>query len=453
MQVTQENNRLNINLDTGYGYNQNSIPTSRKKKALSCLSGVLVFVLIISSTFYLIFNYVDLNYLQQARDFVLGKIDEQNLVEDENKARTFNEANLSYFSDNEIAKLGILSLPENFSIQEVYKGIRFVRSPKQKFSDIQLTLLKNFVDMTPQKLLNPGPTAIVTYAKGEIKTGTNVNERTSAFASGSYVFFNDQSFNPIFPLADNSVDAAFGTFIHELTHVAQFNEISMKLNKKNIDESYNSGLSWIDLVMRSTMTTDFALNNGWEIVTQGEKVDYKLPNPDLVQTSEYGKTHIHEDIAESIAATVTTNISGFSQSRITWSQRYLEEMISDLKVYKFPFPANMDSVTASNLQFDTNKENEIKLKYTYTNRQVFITGKTNSISSIQTFMKSELLARGWVGSFTKIVEKDNVIRFKGNFDGVYRDMYIEIYSYDQAKGYLVKPEGTIMVVISGYIPK
>ncbi|BDQ05113.1 MAG: hypothetical protein KatS3mg084_0631 [Candidatus Dojkabacteria bacterium] len=367
--------------------------------------------------------------------------------------REFNETNLSYFSNEELAKLGILNLPENFQIQDTYKGIRFVRTAQKSFSEIQLGLLKYFIDITPTRLLNPGPTAIVTYAPGEIANVANLNDRTAAFASGSYMFFNDHSFNPVYPLADTSVDAAFRTFIHELVHVAQFNYIVDRLDPASIDEFYKEGLSWIDLVVNSQLIAEFALYAGWQVYSEGSKLLYKLPNSVLAQTSEYGKSKIYEDMAESVAAFVTTNTVGFSGDRLKWCVQFLGDSDIQVKLHKFPVPFNMQSVNITNPSYDKNKESSMKQRYKYLDIQYFITEDVNVINDIQYFLSEELSQRGWKGTFTRYRDQNGVVYIKGDFDGTYRDLYLELYTYDHAHGFLVKPRGTIMVVMSGYLLK
>lgn len=426
--------------------------SKRTKKILSIFVGILILILLCTSTIYVLFSSELVSEYSKYRSAFLRYVLHQNSVETvNNKTRSFNTSNLSYFSDIELGKLGILSLPENFQIQETYKGIRFVRSPKKSFSDIQIRLLKQFVDKTPQKLLNPGPTAIVTYQKGEIKQGTNFNPNTAAFASGSYIFFNDESFNPTLPLADNSVDAAFSTYLHEMTHIAQFNEASKDLTPENIDESYVVGYTWIDLVLNSNLITEFAKYTNWQKTVIDKKPDYILNDKEAERTTDYGKSKIYEDMAETVAAICITNTTDISVGRQQWALEYLSETKENLKIGKFPFSEKYEQVNASNLQYDTSKENEMKSTHQYVDRQVFINQKLNQINDIENFMNAELNARGWNGKFVKSVESNNIIRFKGNFTNPERDMYIEIYSYDEATGFSIKPKGTIIVVINGYL--
>ncbi|GIW57057.1 MAG: hypothetical protein KatS3mg083_002 [Candidatus Dojkabacteria bacterium] len=461
MQITQpqtKNVYLSIKTDS---YTRN--PSNSRNPLRFVVTLLIVFLLVLGVYQYFSFVKTDSFNVAIVRDFAESVVSQVNSLflkksnidslQQVNKKREFHEETLSYFSPDEIKKLGILSLPENFQVQDQYKGIRFVMSPKKSFSDTQLGLLKYFIDITPVKLLQPGPTAIVTYAPGEISYASNVNERVAAFASGSYIFFNDNSFNPNFPLADSSVDAAYSTFIHELIHVAQFNHILDLLDQTVIDKFYKEGLSWIDLVVNSNLIADFAVVAGWQAYSEGEKLMYSLNYPDLAQTSDYGKSKIYEDMAESVSAFVSTNTKGFSRNRMQWSASFLEESERTIKLQKFPVPENMKSVNITNPNYDRSKESKMRNNYNYVDIQYFLTDDLNSIDAIHSFIAKELNERGWQGNFIKYQDKNGVLYVKGDFDGKFRDMYIELYSYDQAKGYVVKPRGTIMVVISGYLQK
>jgi len=70
--------------------------------------------------------------------------------------------------------------------------------------------------------------------------------------------------------------------------------------------------------------------------------------------------------------------------------------------------------------------------------------------SIKDYYQTELNSRGWSGSLDKLVKKDGVEIYKGDFSGNARDLYLELKSYDNATGYSEKPIGTTVNIISGY---
>lgn len=460
MRLNDETIDLKLRITPAYGQKPLMLDevasTNKRKRILSYILTFLIILLVITTTSFVLFNS-DISYeYHKFRSTFVSKFAKSDSNDDEssdNLKRQFNSSNLSYYSDTELGKLGVLSLPKNLEVQEIYKGIRFVSSKKKNFSDLQIRLLKKFIDNTPYVLLQPGPTAIINFEKGEIQQGINFNPNTVAFASGSYIFFNDESFNPSFPLADNSVDAAFSTFIHELTHVSQFNHVTKNLTLIDIDNTYVLGYTWIDLVINSDLIEDFASYTSWTKTYNNGKVSYELVNKENEKTTDYGKTEIYEDMAETISSVIATNFSKISSSRIEWALKYLNTNISELKFGKFPFSEKYDQVSASNLVYDTSKDSEYKKSFIYSDKQVFINQNVNTIDDIAEYMSNELNIRGWSGKFLKSSDKSNVIRYIGEFTGAYRDMYIEMYTYDQAKGFYVKPKGTIIVVINGYFNK
>lgn len=447
MQINSSHKNINVKLAESINTNTHldAMKKPLRKKLFAIFLTFLVLGFCAFSSIYTFISYGGVEELYKLRDNLVN----QSLLPTSSE-RKYNDETLSYFTSDEIKKLGILELPINFQIQETYKGVKLVRSESQEFSPLQIQLLKSFIDMTPQRLLVPGPDAIVTFKAGEIKQGTNFNPNTAAFASGSYVFFNDASFNPSSPLADDSVDAAFNTFVHELTHIAQFREITREISAEAINKSNRDGLSWIDLVLNSELMSEYAGSTGWEKTLQDGKVNFILKNQQTAKTSEYGKTKIYEDMAESVAAAITTDDKEYSVERLNWAYNFLSENKTTLKINKLPFSPNLEQVKANNLQYDITKEEAYKKNYQHYTKQVFLTQKLDTVDIIYNFYNTELAPRGWSGSFKRSADANNIIRYKGEFTGKYRDMYIEIYSYDLARGFIVKPKGTIVVVISGF---
>jgi hypothetical protein len=443
MQIHNTENPVQVNTDL---ITQKNKSKKNSKKILSCITAFLIICFGVTAGTYI---FINSDYARQISEQITSEFDltnRQNSTSD----RSVKPDTLSVFSQNELNKLGVIPLPVDFEIQEEYKGIKFVQSPNAKFTPFQINLLEKFIDLTPEKLLNPGPAAIVNFVRSDIQSFREFNPETAAFASGPYVFFNDDSFKPNIPMADDSIDAALNTFIHELTHIAQFNSIANNLTPRDVDVAFGEGLAWTDLVISSELISSFANVTGWEQRTIDNKVDYILPSSINERTTDYGKTKIYEDMADTVAGVVLTSISSFSLERITWAYEFLGENQETIRKNKLPFYSNLEPVKATNLQFDTSKEKNYKDNYEYFTKQVFVTQRTNSITEIFQFYSTELSLRGWTGSFSQTVESNGVIRYKGDFKNEFRDLYIEIYSYDQARGYIVKPQGTIVVVLSGF---
>lgn len=364
-----------------------------------------------------------------------------------------NPETLSFLSKSQITKFGIIGLPENFVVHSEYKGIKFVSSPKHAFEEHHVKLIKYFLDIIPQKLIEHGPTAIVMLHRSELPSYLKIDEKTIAFASGTYIFFDENTFNPQNPLADRSVDAWFYTFVHELTHVLQFNMALDEIEK--IKDSRNKNLSWLDIISNSVFMRLFASYVGWEVYFRDGIYEYTLKDKDA-KTTEYGKTKIYEDMAETMAVVITDqNVARLSTERVKWVYEFLGIDPKELIINRFPIFNFAQPVIIPNLEYDYSKEVELKKFYEYVDKQFFVTSGVykNSISKFTNEFKSELEKRNWRGSFIKSEDFYKVQRNKGFFDGVYRDVYIEIISYESAWGFEKVPDGIIIVVLSGYIPR
>lgn len=368
--------------------------------------------------------------------------------------RKIDPATLSIFSENELKQLGVVLLPKGFAVQEEYKGVKFVKSPKKSFNKDQLGLFHRFLDLTPQKLLTPGPSAVVTYGEGEIDKGYDFGQLlTIAFASGPYMFFDEKAFGggTLGGLtSDNSVDQAFISFEHELTHNAQFNEIKDDLANKLANTPKDQQLLWTKAALSSKFLTDFALIASWEKGSSDNESDYTLKNKTAEKTTDYGKTTVIEDMAETVSGIIATRDYQFSDTRKDWALQFLNESYDNLKKGKFPASSLFDPVKAFFPNYDLKKKDEYKAKYSLADEQVFYNEKVGTIEEVKNYLEPELKARGWDGTLTKEVKEDGVEIYKGDFTGNKRNMYIELRTYDKAKGYSQKPDGTQIVVVSGY---
>lgn len=364
----------------------------------------------------------------------------------------YHEDTLSNFSLDQLKSLGVIPLPTGFSVQDEYKGIKLVKSPKQSFSDVQLKLIKMFIDLTPYKLLTPGPSAIVTYGDGEVSARTTSQE--VAFASGPYVFFNDKSFNQSEAQfnADGSIDTVYASFEHELTHVAQFNTMIISLDTASLNNQISEGKGWTDLVFEGSFMKSFGQTVGWTVDEKSNPPIYTLKDLKNAKTTDYGKTGVMEDMAETVSGIINTRDYQFSDARVKWTDDFLNETKDILKINKFPFSAKLElvKVTLGNVEYDKTKETDYKSKYPLTDLEYLSDSTLHDIDNIKNYFQTEMTDRGWSGSFTKSTDSHNVIHYKGDFIGAKRDIYLEIISYDDATGYITKPNGTIVVAISGY---
>ena len=367
--------------------------------------------------------------------------------------RNFHQDTLSNFTKEELNRLGIVNLPEGFQVQEEYKGIKFVKSPKKSFSDNQLALLHYFLDMTPTKLLSPGPTAVVTFETGEVQAGFTTGLTAVAYASGPYMFFNEESFSGGtlgVLIGDTSVDQAFTSFEHELTHVSQFNTASNIIEEKLANTPAEEKAPWDEAALSSSLFDEFAQKAGWTKTTEEGKVKFELTNKDSEKTTDYGKTSIVEDMAETVSGIISTKDYDYSDGRKEWALKYLNEDYEKLKPGKFPFSAKFTPVKSFFPDYDLSKNDEYKAKYKLTAEQIFTYETANSLEEIKNYLQTELNNRGWTGTFTKETKENGVEIYKADFTGEKRDIYVELRSYDNATGYETKPVGTVINVLSGY---
>lgn len=371
------------------------------------------------------------------------------IVDDRIIIREVKPETLSKLSNEETVALGVVKLPYGFQVQDEYKGIKFVRSPKKAYSDLQLKLLKYFIDNAPQKLLTPGPDAVVIFEADEIdyEDFTIMNPSTLAFSSGTYIFLTNTSFEGT-NTSLKTIDEAMQTFFHELMHVSQFNYELENLTQQSIYELTLDGKDWTDLISVSELTKSFQGVTEWQYNEQSR--EYTLDNPETVLTTKYGSTSIYEDIAESVSGTITSQIHNFSDNRVKWALFFLESDYNNLIFHMFPHNDQLEPIRQDKPRLNFEKEEEFKKNYNITDRQYFITTKQYMIQSISDYFMQELPKRGFIGNLKLSTDKNGVEKFTGEFKSDVRTLYIELESFDKARGYSVKPQGTIVNIINGY---
>lgn len=372
------------------------------------------------------------------------------------KRTAINPETLTVFTAEELQAVGIVPLPKGFSIQEEYKGVRFVRSPQKEFSQSDLTFLKRFLDRTPNKLLDNSSAVIVTYDKSEVNLGLgNIDVSRIAFASGNYVYFNDQSFNGgTFSSLDgtDNLDTTFESFEHELVHVYQYNQIIDQLASTDIANSQDRYLL-TNLMIDSSFMREFATIADWqkgESQIPGEVV-YKLTNEDT-KTTKYAKTNMLEDMAETIRVVVALHDFEVSPARQKWAYQFLQTTRDNLsKLGLFPYFEDSPPV-AGVISYNAEVYDAYKLKYPKYDKRNFLNQTAMPLDQVAQRYIDELQARGWTwsGNLDKKNDYDKVAISSTLFTSPERDIYIELRNYDNAEGYSQKPTGTVVTVISGY---
>lgn len=435
-------------------------PTPRKtgNKLIPIYALILVIVLIAGGAIFFLLNQKGRTNYANEETNLTKELQPNNQPSNQNEKpvidRTFQADTLTNLTKEELSSLGVVSLPVGFTIQEEYKGMKLIRSPKASFTASQLNLLHYYLDLTPQKLLSPGPAAIVMFKADEVEAGPfGISMDTVAFASGPYIFFNDESFSGRSLITDSS-DQAYTSFEHELVHIAQFNENLNNIYSTVDKQSPENPVYWTAVSIKSNFVADFAKIADWEksdTDSYGEKIlKYQLLSPESAQTTEYGKTAVVEDMAESVAGVIATCDYQFDAKRVQWVLDYLGSTIDNLKPGKLPCNSRLQKVQAWFPDIDYDKKELYKTKYGFSDTQIFQSEEAGSLVSIKDYYQTELNARGWSGLLDKLVKEDGVEIYKGDFSGNARDLYLELKSYDNATGYSEKPVGTTVNIISGY---
>ena len=368
---------------------------------------------------------------------------------------------------NELLLLGIVPIGERFTIQDEYKGVKIVGSDGNLFDPTQLKLVKYFIDITPESLIKDGPAAIVMTNREQLMN-VLIDEDAAAFSSGPYVFFDKRTFVSDNFLVDKSVDMLYYTFVHELAHVLQFNSFlkeNPKVDIKKLVISRGGSVDWIDLVLGTEFMKNFASRAGWSYSRVNDSYVYELKNKDTAMTTEYGKRNVAEDMAETLASVFTDNLEYLSKERIDWAYNVvgannLESMLNNkIPIFRYGTPVYIDYFNK-----DENKRKLISSRhnYSFVDLQTFLIDKSystkkgvdKSASKFSEEFGNDLLQRGWQGTFQKARTYGGNVEYKGFFDGLYRDMYVEIISLKNGFSLYYNEEkvndSLIVVIVSGY---
>lgn len=376
--------------------------------------------------------------------------------------KTYRDETLTYFTNDELQKLGVITIPNGWSVQEEYKGIKFVRTPKASYTDLHLKILKKFIDNTPEVLLKPGPAAITTYTSDEIQSPYFARGAATAFVSGSYMFYDKLSFEGggFGSVGDSSLDAAYYTFIHELMHNYQFNQALDYINPdalKDTGKQFQIFKDWIKYSVERPIFEDFSSVTEWEKrVLYNNEFSYSLSHipyeqQKLIKTTQHGKSNIVEDMAEAVAGAVTADDAIFSQERLGWAYKFLGVNKDQFKTGKFPFHSELKLTRAFGFSvYDTKKKEEFKVKYELSDvKEYLVDNKT--VAETQNILSTLINDRGWQGAFGQVAVEKGVEILKGDFSVSGRDMYVELRNYDNSTGAKFDFKGTWVTFISGYL--
>ncbi len=362
----------------------------------------------------------------------------------------------SPYTLEELRMLGVVMPPRGARVQETYKGIRFLASPSSRYSKRQLELLKMFIDRTPRLLLSPGPSAIITYRKGEVHFPPGTSALSLALASGPYVFFDSSSFNTRGTFSAGSTEGVFRAFEHELVHVLQFARTTSSMDmEKALFRFRKRGVQkiWNRQALDTKLVRSFVGVTGWSFSPRSHRV--RLHNRKDEKTSSYGKKNVLEDMAETISLVVVGDTTQLSRGRINWAVKVLGfKNLREAQKGTFPYSSLYKPVRLWGkgvTQFDGSKTALFRKKYPLVDIEYFVNREQNSFEPILKYLESEFPRRGWRRLYAKSVRLKNGVQKRiMSYKGRWRDVYLEVITYDYATGYTLKPSGTIITVLSGY---
>jgi len=364
---------------------------------------------------------------------------------------TSTSQTFSKFSENDLEMLGVITPPEDAFIQEEYKGIKLVATPQDKYTAKELALLKYFIDRTPSALMAKGPSAIINAEVGFLPS--------QAQASGPYVYFDTGSFSTGGFFSAGSLEGVFREFIHELVHVYQFRQALEETDLTKAREKFrrlHSQTHWDYVVMKSSLVETFAAVTEWKLITY-EHVDGKSAELEDImnaKTSKYGRVSIIEDMAETVSLVTIGDLTKLSKERVQWALDLLgykspDEALRDT----FPYAELYEEVgMAGSPRFDDSKEASYKQQYPIADITYFVSeSEGKNYQKIVSFLERGFQQRGWEMILSKdLVLKNQVKKHIFEYQGRWRDLYVEVISYEDATGYLSKPEKVIITVLSGY---
>ncbi len=354
----------------------------------------------------------------------------------------------SGFSPQDLKLLGVVTPQGEVFAQETYKGITFLATRGNRYTEDQLALLKYFIDRVPAALLKDGPSAIVNAKTGYLPS--------LAQASGPYVYFKSNAFRTGGFWSAGSLEGVFRGFVHELVHVYQFRKAVRTIDFKKAREKFqrlHSQTLWDFAVMKTPLIQSFADVTGWRL-HKGPITTARLKDFRTEKTSNYGRVSIMEDMAETVSFVVIGDLSPLSRGRVQWAVKLLGyASLKPLLHHTFPYSDRLEPVSmgSSATRFDVSKKKAYKRRYRVTDIAHFVGKAKDHYREIVSALKRGFRDRGWENTLSRELRlKGGVKKYLLEYRGKWRDVYLEVISYEDAKGYLIKPEKTIVTILSGY---
>ncbi len=227
--------------------------------------------------------------------------------------------------ENRISQtVGSLTIPISlvFEHSEVYKGIPIKWTKNQPLTPDVLTWLKAGIDILPNYFNIDHPVAAIISATDEelesksiIKPGPD----TMAYASGLNIFITATTAkggSTYYPVDKTSI---INILFHEWVHVVQYYEAL-----ETFTEEYLAKGRLVEAMATGPLEKGFAKEVGWVYNSDefGDGIIAKLKaDSESQKTTDYGKTKVREDMAESGALFMVCKSNLISEARILWWEK------------------------------------------------------------------------------------------------------------------------------------
>lgn len=356
---------------------------------------------------------------------------------------------LRNLSNEQLKNIGCIVPPENATEKESYKGIKFMETGENKFSDDEVAQLKYHIDLLPSKISAPGPRAIVLITPEDLGLRT-FNQPIIAFADCSTIYITRNTFVDFTGNNSQDLDIVQRLMLREFVLVNEF----LAVNQDKIKEIINDQSRVVDLDFDSDLVVDWAKNTGWienlssDNVMQGWDLDLDADNLGTTLTGAFSPS---EDLAESVAVYSTGENILLSDDRITQLKKVLEiENSSEVQKGYLPIPSGME-VTSAEGFYEIALYNDYKKNFERANVAVYRNNDEGKYASYVESYKALFENREWtIDKWELVTDANGVKILKGTASYAQRQVDITITTYDEASGYAIKPGGTIVSVISGY---
>jgi len=217
--------------------------------------------------------------------------------------------------------VGSLIIPSGlvFEHEEVYRGIPIKWTKGQPISANTLSWLKAGIDILPNYFYVDHPVSSIISATDEELGSQSINKPspdTLAYASGLNIFISKTTADgdSTFYLVDKPT--VIQTLFHEWVHVVQHYEAL-----KTFTEEYLARNTLVVAMATGPFEKGFAKQVGWVYNSDefGDGIIAKLKDDsDSQMTTDYGKTRVREDMADSGALFMLCKSNEISEDRTLW---------------------------------------------------------------------------------------------------------------------------------------